>query len=1309
MKTLFTAFLLYILTSSAIAQGSLDSGLVAFYPFNGNAIDETGNGYDGTINGNAALVPDRFSSADKAFTFPDQSSSISLANSVNLNLETGFTINAWIKYKSGGTKIIVCKHVCGFVNGFLFGIDTDGQIQLWLGQNGWSTVRTNQTFVEGQWYMVTATYDATSNTGKVYIDGQLGGNGSVAYNNFSTHPISIGESYQNNCVAGNMDGAVDEAKIYNRPLSDAEILHEYNNTYNDLVLFLPFNGNANDESGSGNNGTVNGAALTQDRFGVQGRAYSFNGNGDFISIADNPNLFSYSLTISWWYKMTEILGGEKVVIGWVDGGHRYQQFFNGGQLSYLNGYNVAQPGMYFNPIYGINDLNVWKNVVVTYKKLSETTSTTSIFVDGELKQTDNHTLAMDYVPGIDLFIGKNHNGNFFKGFLDDFRIYNRVLNSIEILALYNDSTTYQPELIDSVYPHQNSSYLTSDDNVEIFFSEPMNESTLTYNSISTHGNLTGSYELIFTYHSTTNSLEIQPTIPFKYSEQITVTLDSTIQSVSGINLSPYVFQFNVKPEIGSAKFAIADSFQLNFSPINILSGDFNNDGKVDVIVSNYDSSKYTILLNNGAGGFTLGEEMTGEFRPYSIAFTDIDNDRDLDMIVSTNEQNKIRILRGTGQGIFSWILPYIDVNAPVATCPGDFDGDGDNDFVALCNTGNAIFYKNDGAGVFTPSGITTINIPAGTRNIVGDIDNDGDLDIIGGTGDYWGVFKILKNDGSGNFSFVGGPYLGPHPDELAGGDFDGDYDLDFIKCDWYQNGVGIGLNNSLGVFDNFLNLGGTGTYPRNPVVNDFDADGDLDAAFRTMGSWPSLIPVITILKNDGSLNFTQDNTYPITGANGITAADFDNNGSVDLVGISNTTNQVKFLKNCVDSLVAYYPFSNNTKDFSGNINDGINYSGAFSKDRYGNDNSSIFFNGAASYVEGMNPGNNLPFGNLPRTFSAWIRNNQYNQYGCNIFHYGTQQSAPTNFHFLITNVLGLGNGYGFGVVYGSSNLIDSTWHFVTGVYEGGTERITKLYVDGKLDASGTISTEPNTILGTNWRIGRFMEGSSNFNGNIDELKVYDIPLTDQQIWDRYKATTTAPNLLFPGNDSTLINPTMIGLVLDWDSIVTATGYRLLLANDSLFNTVIHDTIVSTSSFNFYDWFLVNIDNLYWKVRTINDGGIGPWSETNRFNIILTDVEDEIKLPTEFALMQNYPNPFNPTTTISYQLPVSSNVTLKIFDVLGNEVAILLDEYKTAGIYNEKFTMNNLSSGIYFYQLKVIDPESGSGQVFVQTKKMILMK
>ncbi len=130
-------------------------------------------------------------------------------------------------------------------------------------------------------------------------------------------------------------------------------------------------------------------------------------------------------------------------------------------------------------------------------------------------------------------------------------------------------------------------------------------------------------------------------------------------------------------------------------------------------------------------------------------------------------------------------------------------------------------------------------------------------------------------------------------------------------------------------------------------------------------------------------------------------------------------------------LVAFFPFNGNTNDESGNMNDGINHNALFAIDRYGIDNTSLFFpNGVESYVEGMNPGNNLPVGNSTRTFSAWINTGVYNQYGSNIFHYGTQQLAPTNFHFLITDVLGLGNGYGFGVVYGNQNVVDGIWHFV---------------------------------------------------------------------------------------------------------------------------------------------------------------------------------------------------------------------------------------------------------------------------------------
>ena len=85
----------------------------------------------------------------------------------------------------------------------------------------------------------------------------------------------------------------------------------------------------------------------------------------------------------------------------------------------------------------------------------------------------------------------------------------------------------------------------------------------------------------------------------------------------------------------------------------------------------------------------------------------------------------------------------------------------------------------------------------------------------------------------------------------------------------------------------------------------------------------------------------------------------------------------------------------------------------------------------------------------------------------------------------------------------------------------------------------------------------------------------------------------------------------------------------------------------------------------------------------------------------FGLDQNYPNPFNPATVISYQLPVSGHVTLTVYDMLGKEVASLVNDVKEAGIYSATFDGSKLSSGIYFYTLR-----SGN---FTATKKLMLMK
>jgi hypothetical protein len=99
----------------------------------------------------------------------------------------------------------------------------------------------------------------------------------------------------------------------------------------------------------------------------------------------------------------------------------------------------------------------------------------------------------------------------------------------------------------------------------------------------------------------------------------------------------------------------------------------------------------------------------------------------------------------------------------------------------------------------------------------------------------------------------------------------------------------------------------------------------------------------------------------------------------------------------------------------------------------------------------------------------------------------------------------------------------------------------------------------------------------------------------------------------------------------------------------------------------------------------------------------TDVEKETELPTHFSLEQNYPNPFNPSTTIEYAIPRAEHVTVKVYDVLGREIATLVDEFKQAGTYNSQFSIGNyqLGSGVYFYILQ-------AGE-YISTKKMVLLK
>jgi plastocyanin len=198
-----------------------------------------------------------------------------------------------------------------------------------------------------------------------------------------------------------------------------------------------------------------------------------------------------------------------------------------------------------------------------------------------------------------------------------------------------------------------------------------------------------------------------------------------------------------------------------------------------------------------------------------------------------------------------------------------------------------------------------------------------------------------------------------------------------------------------------------------------------------------------------------------------------------------------------------------------------------------------------------------------------------------------------------------------------------------------------------------------------------------------------------------------------------------------------TTFLFLLTSTVLFSQTTHDVTVQNFSFSPQSLTVTVGDIVRWtnisgthNVKaddnsfTSGAAAPAPWEYTHTFTtagsnpyycephqgmgmtgtIIVTDpvgVSDEELIAEMFELKQNYPNPFNPSTNIEFQISDRSFVSLKVFNILGDEVVTLVNEEKQAGVYNVKFNAAGLSSGMYLYRL-----QTGS---FVETKKMILMK
>jgi len=195
---------------------------------------------------------------------------------------------------------------------------------------------------------------------------------------------------------------------------------------------------------------------------------------------------------------------------------------------------------------------------------------------------------------------------------------------------------------------------------------------------------------------------------------------------------------------------------------------------------------------------------------------------------------------------------------------------------------------------------------------------------------------------------------------------------------------------------------------------------------------------------------------------------------------------------------------------------------------------------------------------------------------------------------------------------------------------------------------------------------------------------------------------STPVLVFPAHASVNV-PT--NTVFKWNATARATSYHFMLSTSSTFNpassTVMDVTVADTT---------VQAQNLavnkvhYWKVQAINSMGSSNWPTTFGFKTgTASDVNTDILAPKVYELKQNYPNPFNPTTKITYSIAKAGMVSIKVYNVLGSEVATLVNREMSAGTYSVDFPgiSRQLPSGIYFYKLV-----SGN---FTDIKKMLLLK
>jgi len=356
------------------------------------------------------------------------------------------------------------------------------------------------------------------------------------------------------------------------------------------------------------------------------------------------------------------------------------------------------------------------------------------------------------------------------------------------------------------------------------------------------------------------------------------------------------------PNCSEGQFGAKTDFDAGSSPTSVSFGDFNGDGKQDLVVANYFTDNISILLGNGAGGFGAKTDFGTGNNPNSVSVGDFNRDGKQDLAVANISSSSVSILLGNGNGTFGAKTDFITGSNPFSVSVGDFNGDGKQDLAVVNFSSNTVsILLGNGAGGFgAKTDFGTGNEP--TSLSVGDFNGDGKQDLAVANNSSSSI-SILIGDGAGGFGAKTDFPSGDYPYSISVGDFNGDSKQDLAVANSGSDNVSILLGNGTGGFGAKTDFA-TGSGPYSVSVGDFNGDGKQDVAVANNSS-----ANLSILLGNGAGAFGAKTDFANgDGPNSISVGDFNGDGVHDLATANSGSNNVSILLG--QGLVWYFDADN---------------------------------------------------------------------------------------------------------------------------------------------------------------------------------------------------------------------------------------------------------------------------------------------------------------------------------------------------------------------------------------------------------------